>query len=438
MLQKMADGKKESRVKWPFTAVKFLNSSGRSHSPLPDIPPQAESPSVRQQANSPWIGLLPMENSNPSSQDSVDMESATGGEDFVALAESHPGSVPVGVVRHSVRHASEEEARKSLKIDEGQYRPIAAETPAVAMVSGSPASPGLVTLYPREPVNHPVQPVAAAASTHEPVMLPDVSLPPPNYQVPVTGHYVNLNPPGYPPYAVENRAQGMQPGAMQFQGMYASPPPEYGRFNTPRVMGSTPGPFMGTAPAARHVVDQHSQTLSGLKQNFVRPHAGPAGVPDSRIICPNCQCDKWYIDMVTQQNPLGPTMSVMESRMTCLVCNGDVWQVDVLASSRRVRGSAAQVRPRAMDIEKIVTPSIYTPQMQHGNTMARQGAVSTPESGYSSSATPPSGNPWRVVRPRVRNPAPTEADLRVRQGRVARQLAYEEEEEGGGYRVSHV
>lgn len=437
VLQKMAEERRDSRVKWPFTSVQYLNTATRSHSPLSDMIEPAEASTAQPRPNSPWIGLLPMENSNPSSQETVDMESAVGGMEYVASAESHPGSLPAGVVKPNARHTGEGEARKAQKCDDEQHRQVVATMPIAPMVQHRPSSPEVITLYPREAASVPVQQVAAVVSAPEPVMLPDVSMPPPNYPVPAAGHYVNLNPPGYPAYTVESRRQGVPSSNMHYQGMYASPPPEYGRFSVPRNMGAAQEHYMGAAPPVRHVADQCSQTGSGLKQNYVRPHAGPAGVPDSRIICPNCQCDKWYIDMVTQQNPSAPTLSVMESRMTCLVCNGDVWQVDVLTGTRRTRGTAAQVPPRAMDIEKIVTPSIYSQQGRHrapgrhmsSTTMAGRSMDSTPESGYSSGATPPSDDTWRVARPRPRNPVPHGIDQRMRPSRVARQLAYEEEGE---------
>lgn len=79
-----------------------------------------------------------------------------------------------------------------------------------------------------------------------------------------------------------------------------------------------------------------TQTSSGVLQNYLRPLHGPAGHPDSRIMCPACGREEWHVDIITKDNAIIPAPQphgLLDARLTCKRCKHEIWQAELLTET---------------------------------------------------------------------------------------------------------
>lgn len=180
------------------------------------------------------------------------------------------------------------------------------------------------------------------------------------------------------------------------------------------MFSAPPRPSVPVEQMARPIplISRDTQTASGIQERYVRPQHGPAGLPDSRIICPRCKGEHWFIDVISLLNPLyndPPSVNMLESRMTCLACGGDVWNVDLLTRDYPFRPYPPTAVPK-VNVAEGRTPlwgqRTYTERVHHIGHMDNvtpqvHGMVNTPESGYGSGVPPPDmmGLRHRTERP---------------------------------------
>lgn len=412
----MAEGGEEGdKIGWPYTSVDYLNRAGRSRAA------RKKDESAEERAHSPWVGLSPMEGACPTPPGM----STTADE----IGESYPETLPcVNPELISRPAAPVPGSVAEPTYPEQAFRPIANPMDG-EMGSRQIAnmSPETVTLYPRP--------------DDRPLMFPGAAGPPPGYTEPFITPPIMLA-------SSRRQADMVTPSAPIMQHVpscvgdpyhharhtFHRPPPEYGRAEGHITMGRgnrarNNTPFRQRRPG----INEETQTASGVKPMFLKPQSGPAGLPDARVQCPQCLDDRWYVDIVTENNPcIDDPISVLDSRMKCLTCAGDVWQVDLFTTRDASRTRTPISPPQIHRIDRVVTPSRGSPSYGQeppqvvvrpysgGNPDRR-----TPDSGYGSrSATPRQRSGDRVSTPAPGGTYMSAAEW-VRRSRAIRRLMFE-------------
>lgn len=373
------------KPRWPYTSVEYLNRAGAARKKRVE---DAE------RANSPWIGLAPADGGDLAEMDSFGEEGAVGGQDEHALIPNvEPPSRPT-VSGHVANKLQRREEPVCQNIEDTVMSNVAES-------EGFNLDPDTITVCDRP--NNSNIPQLAAMMAQVPggmdVMLPDIAQPPPAFLDPV-GLPGMARPTG--PIAVQSIPYPVLQTFLantQRTPAFSAPPPEFGRFQSPRIPNVVPGQSFRNNPG----VPAGCQTPSGFKPMYVKSNGGPAGMPDARVQCPRCHDDRWYIDLVTPRNPYYNELHIIDSRMRCLNCHGDVWQVDLLTSTTEGR-TAHMVDPNIHSIDRLlgprpvrqepVGPTHSTPGTRRFMTGGNVPGGATPESGYQSAASTPSPTGW--------------------------------------------
>lgn len=297
---------------------------------------------------SPFIGLLPISDNSEDSCTEVDATQYNyENHSFTADLEERPHAPFMDM---SMNLPS---PQKILKIEANHSQD---STDTIPAEEGGCNSPSQVEMYPQSdtgPTNgpniHQFQPIVRYsvpnyAWTVPPPRLPPATAPP----VPVhMFHRATMMPtsqmtmipagsnPGYP------ISYGPMPAGRAFMNTRI-PHPMHPRWSGP-VMGS---PYLSAVPTHtyqppyhvpnRHYVSTSSQTNSGVLPNYLRPLKGMAGHPDSRILCPICGREEWYVDIITKDNAIIPAPQphgLLDSRLTCKYCKSDIWQAELLTDT---------------------------------------------------------------------------------------------------------
>lgn len=408
------------KPKWPYTSVEYLNRAGAARKKREEA-----------RAASPWIGLTPVEE-EPEVRE-LSEAGAVGGQEGNQ-------TLPL-VAGDDQRHCPS--ANKVQRREEPMSGP-----PMDVPMQNVPMNPvdnsnlESVGVYPGQLVSN-IPHMAALmaqvpAGNNFPVVLPDISSPPPGHINHSSAHemhaQMNMHPhpmmtssPAYP------MLQSMLTG-MHGQNVLGTHPPDIDTCHTPRGYGqgeefAMRAPNIPTMP--QHVnTHEGTQTGSGIRPMFVKAHGGPAGMPDARVQCPRCADDRWYIDVVTPRNPYYQDLHVIDSRMRCLSCHGDVWQVDLLTSTEKPRGQYESTGIHSVD--RMMSPRQVSPAAGRGVATPRMGGLGrvTPESGYNSGASTPGSARWSNTATHQQAQRAYRVQELANRRRVIRRLLYGLEEEG--------